>query len=227
MTQIAARLAHVRDRIRAAESRFDRPAGSVGLVAVSKTKPAALIREALDAGQTDFGENYLQEAADKQAAFAPNEVCWHFIGPLQSNKTKSVATHFDWVHSVERTKIARRLSEQRPEEMPPLNICLQVNVSDEASKSGLTPEAVAETAAAVAELPRLRLRGLMCIPAPAEDVDSQRAPFRRLRELLEGLQGQGLSVDTLSMGMSGDLEAAIAEGSTLVRVGSDIFGARE
>ena len=227
MTQIAARLANVRDRIRAAETRFGRPADSVGLVAVSKTKPATLIREALDAGQTDFGENYLQEAADKQAAFALNEVCWHFIGPLQSNKTKSVATHFDWVHSVERTKIARRLSEQRPDELSPLNVCLQVNVSDEASKSGLTPEAVAETAAAVAALPRLRLRGLMCIPAPAADLDSQRVPFRRLRELLEGLQAQGLSVDTLSMGMSGDLEAAIAEGSTLVRVGSDIFGARE
>ncbi|MDN3516121.1 YggS family pyridoxal phosphate-dependent enzyme [Aquisalimonas lutea] len=227
MTQIAERLARVRTRIRTAEARFGRPEGSVSLLAVSKTKPVAAIREALAAGQADFGENYLQDARDKQQALDPGEARWHFIGPLQSNKTKPVAAHFDWVHSVEREKIAKRLSEQRPEHLPPLNICLQVNVSGEATKSGLQPEAVPELAARIAGLPGVRLRGLMCIPAPAADFDAQRVPFRQLHELRESLVQQGLDLDTLSMGMSADLEAAVAEGSTLVRVGTDIFGPRQ
>ena len=227
MTQIADGLTRVRARIRAAEERFGRPQASVTLLAVSKTKPAAMVHQALAAGQTAFGENYVQEARDKQQALGPCEASWHFIGPLQSNKTKLVAPHFDWVHSVEREKIARRLSEQRPEALPPLNVCIQVNVSGEASKSGVQPGDVPELAMAVAAMPRLRLRGLMCIPAPADTFDAQRQPFRELRNLQERLVRDGLSLDTLSMGMSDDLEAAIAEGSTMVRVGTDIFGARD
>ena len=227
MTQIADGLARVRARILAAEARFGRPEGSVELLAVSKTKPASAVRDALAAGQTAFGENYVQDARDKQEALGPGDARWHFIGPLQSNKTKLVAAHFDWVHSVEREKIARRLSEQRPATLPPLNVCIQVNVSDEFSKSGLQPADVPTLAQAVTAMPNLRLRGLMCIPAPAEDFHAQRAPFRQLRELQEQLVRDGLHLDTLSMGMSADLEAAIAEGSTMVRVGTDIFGARD
>ena len=227
MTQIAERLATVRARIRAAEERFDRPADSVQLLAVSKTKPASALRAAMAAGQFAFGENYVQDARQKQQRLADSGAQWHFIGPLQSNKTKVVAQHFDWVHSVEREKIARRLSDHRDDDLPPLNVCLQVNVSGEATKSGLQPEDVPALAAAVAALPRLRLRGLMAIPAPARDFEEQRRPFRELRELREQLVQDGLTLDTLSMGMSADLEAAIAEGSTMVRVGTDIFGARE
>lgn len=228
MTEIAERLARVQARIRAAEAQYQRAAGSVALLAVSKTKPVDAVREAIAAGQTAFGENYVQEARDKQDALGPDAAAeWHFIGPLQSNKTKHVAPHVDWVHSVEREKIARRLSEQRPDGLPPLNICLQVNVSGEDSKSGIVPENLPALAEAVAGLPRLRLRGLMCIPAPAEDLDAQRAPFRALRDLLTELQRRGLDLDTLSMGMSGDLEAAVAEGSTMVRIGTDIFGPRD
>ncbi|MFV8834559.1 YggS family pyridoxal phosphate-dependent enzyme [Aquisalimonas sp.] len=228
MTEIAERLASVQARIRAAEAQYGRADGSVTLLAVSKTKAAEAVRDAMAAGQAAFGENYVQEARDKQDALGSDARAeWHFIGPLQSNKTKHVAPHFDWVHSVEREKIARRLSEQRPEGLPPLNVCLQVNVSGEESKSGVDPQDVPALADAVAGLPRLRLRGLMCIPAPAGDFDAQRAPFRALRELLEALQHRGLELDTLSMGMSGDLEAAVAEGSTMVRVGTDIFGPRD
>ncbi|SEO92718.1 YggS family pyridoxal phosphate-dependent enzyme [Aquisalimonas asiatica] len=228
MTETAERLAAVQARIRAAEAQYRRAAGSVTLLAVSKTKPVEAIRDAMAAGQSAFGENYVQEARDKQDALGADTTAeWHFIGPLQSNKTKLVAPHFDWVHSVEREKIARRLSEQRPDGLPPLNVCLQVNVSGEDSKSGVAPDHVPALADAVAALPRLRLRGLMCIPAPAEGFDAQRAPFRALRELLESLQRSGLELDTLSMGMSGDLEAAVAEGSTMVRVGTDIFGPRD
>ncbi|MCC5810101.1 MAG: YggS family pyridoxal phosphate-dependent enzyme [Ectothiorhodospiraceae bacterium] len=227
MTSIAERLRQVRQRIRDAEHRYGRPEGAVQLLAVSKTKPVAAILEALAAGQTAFGENYLQDALPKQEALADQPIQWHFIGPLQSNKTKLVATSFDWVHSLEREKIARRLNDQRPDHLPPLNVCLQVNVSGEASKAGVNPETVQELADAVAAYPRLRLRGLMCIPAPADDEQSQRAPFRRLRELQQALLANGADLDTLSMGMSADLEAAVAEGSTLVRVGTDIFGARE
>jgi len=201
-----------------------RDPADVGLLAVSKTQPAAAIREAFAAGLRDFGENYLQEALDKQAALADLALTWHFIGPIQSNKTKPIAEHFAWVHSVDRLKIAQRLSDQRPAGLPPLNVCLQVNVSGEASKSGCAPEDLQPLAQAVAGLPRLHLRGLMCIPAPSDDPAEQHAAFARLRALRDAL---GLGLDTLSMGMSQDLEAAIAEGATWVRIGTALFGARD
>ncbi|TLX53378.1 YggS family pyridoxal phosphate-dependent enzyme [Stutzerimonas nosocomialis] len=224
MSTIATNIAKVGARIREAAQASARDAESVGLLAVSKTQPAEAIREAFGAGVRDFGENYLQEALDKQTALTDLALHWHFIGPIQSNKTKAIAEHFDWVHSVDRLKIAQRLSEQRPDALGPLNICLQVNVSGEASKSGCAPEAVAGLAEAIAELPRLRLRGLMTIPAPTEDPTEQRRAFARLRQLKEAL---GPDLDTLSMGMSQDLEAAIAEGATWVRIGTALFGARD
>ena len=198
------------------------------LLAVSKTCPAVSVQEAFDAGLRDFGENYVQEALGKIAALADRraEIGWHLIGPLQANKTREVAANFDWVHSVDRLKLAQRLSDQRPANLAPLQICLQVNISGEASKSGVAPADALALAQAVAVLPRLRLRGLMAIPEPADDLDAQRAPHRSLRELLEALNAQGLALDTLSMGMSADLEAAIAEGATWVRIGTAIFGAR-
>ena len=227
MSSIAKRLETVRQRIRSAEAAAGREPGSVTLLAVSKMQPLQALQEAIAAGQRQFGENYLQEAGDKQDALdAEPDLCWHFIGPLQSNKTKPAAQRFDGVHSVDRLKLARRLDAQRPEHLPPLNICLQVNISGEDSKAGLTPEQTIELAPAMAEFTRLRLRGLMAIPAPCDDPDEQRKPFRALRELQQSLCERGLSLDTLSMGMSGDLEAAIAEGSTLVRVGTDVFGPR-
>lgn len=199
------------------------------LLAVSKTFGPEAVLEAVAAGQRAFGENYLQEALDKigavQRAGAP-ALDWHFIGPIQSNKTRPIAEHFSWVHTVEREKIAQRLSEQRPAGMAPLNICLQVNISGEASKSGVTPDEVAALAHKVAALPNLRLRGLMAIPEPAGEFAQQRAPFARLRALYEQLRADGLALDTLSMGMSADLRAAVFEGATIVRVGSAIFGAR-
>lgn len=224
---LAQRLTQLKTRIAEAEQRFGRAPGSVALLAVSKTQPAQAIRAAYELGQRDFGENYLQEALSKREQLGDLPLIWHFIGPIQSNKTKSIAENFDWVHSVDRVKIAERLSAQRPPELPPLNVCVQVNVSGEASKSGVAPEEAAALAAAVARLPRLRLRGLMTIPAPAADFERQRAPLRRLRELLERLRDEGYALDTLSMGMSDDLEAAIAEGATLVRIGTALFGARE
>lgn len=224
MSGIAQRLAEVRQRLAEAERKAGRPAGSAGLVAVGKTWPASALAEAHRAGQRDFGENYLQEALAKQDALAGLDIVWHFIGPVQSNKTRPLAERFQWVHGVDRLKIAQRLSEQRPGGLPPLNVCLQVNVSGEASKSGVAPEELGGLATAVAALPRLRLRGLMAIPAPAGDFEEQRRPFRLLREALEGLGLEGL--DTLSMGMSHDLEAAVLEGATLVRVGTAIFGER-
>ncbi len=220
------RLARVRERIHAAEQHYGRESGSVQLLAVSKTRPAEDIRACHALGQQAFGENYLQEAREKQQALATLGLEWHFIGPLQSNKSRPVAEHFDWVHSVDRLKLARRLSEQRPEGMAPLNLCLQVNVSGETSKSGCGLDELSELAAQVAALPGLRLRGLMAIPARGDDLQAQRAPFARLREALEALNTEGLELDTLSMGMSGDLEAAIAEGATIVRIGTDIFGPR-
>lgn len=220
------RLTATLTRIRAAEQADGRPRGSVALLAVSKTQPAAAIRALADAGQRCFGENYLQEALAKIAELADRDLEWHFIGPLQSNKTRAIAEHFHWVHSVDRLKIAERLSAQRPEALPPLQICLQVNVSGEASKSGCTLDELPTLAQAVAALPRLRLRGLMAIPAPAAGYEAQRRPFRLLREALERLNAAGLALDTLSMGMSDDLEAAIAEGATLVRVGTALFGTR-
>lgn len=224
---ITQRLGQVEARLRAAEERFGRPAGSVQLLAVSKRQPVAALREAAAAGQRRFGESYLQEALDKLEALADLGLEWHFIGPLQSNKTRPIATHFDWVHSVDRLKLAQRLSDQRPEALPPLNICLQVNTSGEASKSGCSFDELPALAAAVQALPRLRLRGLMTLPARADDLESQRRPFHALAEARARLNAAGLDLDTLSMGMSGDLEAAVAEGATLVRIGSAIFGSRD
>lgn len=219
----------VLQRIGRAAEAAGRDPRSVTLLAVSKTFPAEDVRAAHAAGQRAFGENYVQEALTKLTALADLRASleWHFIGPLQSNKTRPVAEAFDWVHSVDRLKIAQRLSEQRPENLPPLNVCLQVNVSGEASKAGVTPAEAAETARAIAALPRLRLRGLMSIPEPGDSVEQQRAPHRQLRELFEHLRAAGLELDTLSMGMSSDLEAAVLEGATMVRVGTAIFGARD
>ena len=230
MSSIAAKLQQVRQRITRACDGAGRPAQSVTLLAVSKTFGATPVREAHAAGQRDFGENYVQEALAKMDALADlrAELRWHFIGPLQSNKTRAVAEGFDWVHSVDRLKIAQRLAEQRPAHLPPLQLCLQVNISGEASKSGLRPDEVHAVAQAVAALPaqRVRLRGLMAIPEPTPDVALQRARFASLRAMRDELNAAGLALDTLSMGMSDDLEAAIAEGSTLVRVGTAIFGSR-
>lgn len=228
MSTIVENIAKVRDRIREAAQAAQRPVSTVGLLAVSKTKPASAIREAYAAGVCDFGENYLQEALAKQAELADLPLVWHFIGPIQSNKCKAIAEHFAWVHSVDRLKVARRLSELRPERLPPLNVCLQVNISGEASKSGCAPEEAGELAAAIAALPRLKLRGLMAIPDPCDDPEQQRATFARLRSLAEALNAsRQLALDTLSMGMSHDLEAAIAEGATWVRIGTALFGARD
>ena len=201
---------------------------SVTLLTVSKTFRAEAVREAFAAGEHRFGENYVQEGVDKIAALADlrTQLEWHLIGPLQSNKTRVVAEQFDWVHSVDRLKIAQRLNEQRPAGLPLLNVCLQVNISGEVSKSGLRPDEVPAVARDVTALPRLRLRGLMAIPEPAPTIEAQRAPHHALRELLRSLQSQGLALDTLSIGMSDDLEAAIAEGATIVRIGSAIFGRR-
>ncbi|MBB3191825.1 YggS family pyridoxal phosphate-dependent enzyme [Halomonas cerina] len=222
-------MAHARRRLDAALDAAGRPAGEARLLAVSKTKPAGLIREAWQLGQREFGENYVQEALDKQAELADlTDIVWHFIGPLQSNKTRDVAEHFAWVHSVDRKKIARRLNDQRPADQAPLEVCLQVNISEEASKSGAFLDELPALAEAVLILPRLRLRGLMAIPAPAEGLAEQRAPFARLREALEDLRVRfpEARLDTLSMGMTADLEAAVQEGATLVRLGTAIFGER-
>ena len=228
MDTIATRLQQVRQRIAQACAAAGRPAESVTLLAVSKTCSASRVREAHAAGQTRFGENYVQEALAKveQLADLRPALEWHLIGPLQSNKTRVVAEHFDWVHSIDRLKLAERLSAQRPPQLAPLQVCLQVNISGEASKSGLPPDQVPAVAAAVARLPGLALRGLMAIPEPAADAAAQRAPHRALQALLARLQGEGLALDTLSMGMSADLEAAVAEGATMVRIGSAIFGER-
>lgn len=225
-TDFADRLRAVRDRLRAAERRFQRSPGAARLLAVSKTQPAVAVAAMAAAGQTCFGENYVQEALEKMAELAPLALEWHFIGPLQANKTRPIAERFAWVHSLDRLKIAERLSAQRPESLPPLNVCLQVNIDREPTKHGLDPADVGEIAAAVAVLPRLRLRGLMAIPAPTADFVAQRQAFARLRVLQEQLVTTGLALDTLSMGMSDDLEAAIAEGTTLVRVGTALFGPR-
>ena len=227
------RLSQVRERIATAAMQAGRDPSSVRLLAVSKTFPAEAVAEFATCGQTDFGENYVQEGLGKMAALRASQpqLTWHFIGLLQSNKTREVAEQYDWVHSLDRLHIAQRLSAQRAAErngspLAPLQMCIQVNISGEASKSGVALEAVSELAHAVAALPHLRLRGLMCIPAPAEGLQAQRTPFARLRQLLAELNRQGLALDTLSMGMSVDLEAAVLEGATLVRVGTALFGAR-
>jgi PLP dependent protein len=228
MSTIADNIALVGARIRAASLAAQRAEDSVQLLAVSKTKPSQALREAYAAGLRDFGENYLQEALGKQQELSDLPLIWHFIGPIQSNKTRSIAEHFDWVHSVDRLKIAQRLSEQRPAELPPLNICIQVNVSGEASKSGCTPADLPALASAISALPRLKLRGLMAIPEPTEDRAVQDAAFAAVGALNKHLQDSlNLPLDTLSMGMSHDLEAAIAQGATWVRIGTALFGARD
>lgn len=229
MSDLAASLVSVHRRIDDAVRSAGRAPGQVALLAVSKTFPAEAVREAHAAGQRAFGENYVQEALDKIAALAELRASldWHFIGPLQSNKTRPVAEQFDWVHSVDRLKIAQRLAEQRPAHLPPLNVCVQVNVSGEFSKSGVSPADVAALACEVAALPTLRLRGLMAIPEPAGEREAQCVPHRLLRELFDTLKAEDRELDTLSMGMSADLEAAVLEGTTIVRVGTAIFGARD
>ncbi len=226
MHDVGKALTAVRARIGALERRYRRTPGSVALLAVSKTKPPEAVRAAVAAGQHAFGENHLQDAMTKVEALAGQDVSWHFIGAVQSNKTRPIATYFDWVHGIEREKIATRLSAQRPAGRGPLDVCIEVNVSGEDTKSGVPPANVEPLARLVRELPGLRLRGLMAIPRPAEDLEAQRTPFRRLREILDDLNAKGLELDTLSMGMTGDLEAAIAEGATIVRVGTAIFGPR-
>ena len=226
MQNIENNLAQIRARIDAAARAADRDPGSVSLLAVSKKKPAEDIRSAYAAGQRAFGENYLQEALQKIKSLSDLDIGWHFIGAIQSNKTRDIAACFDWAHCIDRAKIARRLGSQRPADMAPLNVCIQVNLDDEASKAGVALEAVPALAAEIASLPGIRLRGLMTIPAPRTEVAEQRAAFARLARMLAELRQQGIDCDTLSMGMTGDMEAAIAEGSTLVRIGTAIFGER-
>ena len=225
-SQIGSRLASVKADIKRMEARYQRAPGSVCLVAVSKTMPAGDVLEARLRGQHEFGESYVQEAVKKITALEDRELRWHFIGPLQKNKTRLVAQHFDWVHSVDRLIIAERLSTQRPATLAPLQVCIQVNVDREASKSGVSVNEALDLARALQGLPQIRLRGLMAIPQADNDVGRQRQRFAQLRKLLEHLNQFGLNLDTLSMGMSGDLEAAIAEGATIVRVGTAIFGKR-
>jgi len=227
MTTIASNLQAVRDAMAAAATEAGRAPDDISLLAVSKTFAPEAIREAYQAGQTRFAESYVQEALHKIVALHDLPLEWHYIGPIQSNKTRAIAEHFAWVHSVDRLKIAERLSGQRPAHFPPLQVCLQVNISGEASKSGAPPGETAQLAMAIAQLPHLRLRGLMAVPEPGDDVAAQRAAFARLRRLFEQLNRQGLQLDTLSMGMSHDFAAAVAEGATMVRVGSAIFGQRE
>lgn len=227
MTTIALSLQAVRARIERAAQAAGRSAAGISLLAVSKTFPASYIEDAFSAGQRAFGESYAQEAVKKITSLSHLPVDWHFIGPIQSNKTALIAERFAWAHSVDRARIAARLAAARPAALPPLNVCIQVNLSGEGSKSGVTPGEERELARTISQLPRLRLRGLMAIPEPTPDVALQRRRFALLRELNEGLATEGHAVDTLSMGMSDDLESAVAEGATIVRVGTAIFGARE
>jgi len=226
MTPIRDRLEAVRTRIHELAERHGRDPAGITLLAVSKTQPVEALREALACGQLAFGENYAQELVDKAAQLAQSDLQWHFIGPLQANKTRQIAGIARWVHSIDREKIARRLGEQRPDTLGPLQVCLQVNLDAEASKSGVTPQALPALAEAVAMQQGLDLRGLMAIPAPGKDFNQQRQAFARLRELKDSLIAQGYPLDTLSMGMSADMEAAIAEGATILRVGTAIFGER-
>jgi hypothetical protein len=225
-SRISGNLAALHQRMAAACAAAGRPPESVALLAVGKAQPGAALAAAAAAGQRDFAENYAQEALAKIAALPRADLRWHFIGPLQANKTAAIAQHFDWVHGVDREKIARRLSDQRPAALAPLQVCVQVNISGETSKSGVAPADAATLCRAVAALPRLRLRGLMAIPAPLKKGDSPRVAYRRLRELYESLRRSGLELDTLSAGMTDDFEDAIAEGSTMIRIGTAIFGPR-
>lgn len=226
MSEIAQRYQNILSRIRHSESLYRRSPGSVNLIAVSKTKPAEMIREMAGLGQQAFGENYLQEAVDKQNQLADLELEWHFIGHIQSNKTREIAGNFSWAHGVDRFKIARRLSDQRPAELPPINICLQVNLENELSKSGVPPDQVLDLAREISVLPNIRLRGLMAIPSPGKDHDEQRQIFKVMKTLLEELNATGNQYDVLSMGMTDDMDAAIAEGATHIRIGTALFGPR-
>jgi len=217
----------IRTQIKALEEKYLRQAGSVQLLAVGKTRPIEDIQSAFAENQHHFGENYLQDALSKIENITESAIQWHFIGPVQSNKTRQIAENFHWVHTIDRLKIARRLSEQRNPEQPPLNVCIQVNVSGEENKSGVNCDEALTLARQIIELPNIQLRGLMTIPASSNDFDEQRKPFRILKELKDEIQSQGIKLDTLSMGMSNDMEAAIAEGSTMVRIGTAIFGKRE
>lgn len=223
---ISQNIKFIQTLIDAAEQKYGRQPGAVQLLAVSKTRPVEDIRAALAANQSHFGENYLQDALTKIEAITEPAIEWHFIGPIQSNKTRQIAQHFSWVHTVDRLKIAQRLSEQRDPKQTPLNICIQVNTSGENSKSGISLEDTLELAKQISQLPHLQLRGLMTIPAATSNFEQQRQPFRLLRELKDEVVSHGIELDTLSMGMSNDMEAAIAEGSTIVRIGTAIFGAR-
>ena len=226
MIGVTENLALISDLLRKSAIEANRDPVDVRLLAVSKKQPLEKIREAYAAGQRDFGENFVQEGVDKIEAMAETDLTWHFIGHLQSNKTRVVAEYFDWVHTIDKLKTARRLSAQRPAGLPPLNVCLQVNVDLEASKSGVAPDALPELAAACTELPGIRLRGLMCLPAIRDKFEDQRVPFARLRELASALRADGIDMDTLSMGMTADYRAAIFEGATIVRIGTALFGER-
>lgn len=219
-------IAKVQQRIRDAEKKFDRLPKSVTLIAASKTQPASAIRTAAAVGLKHFGENYVQEALDKQQELSDLDLHWHFIGPIQSNKTRLIAEHFDWVHSVDRLKIAQRLNEQRPDSLAPLNICLQLNISQESSKSGISTAELANLATAIEKMKRVRVRGVMAIPKASDNAVEQREAFAAVYQAAIHLQQFSDNIDTVSMGMSGDMEAAIAEGATFVRVGTDIFGPR-
>ena len=223
---IAQNIQSIRRQIRALEEKYDRPSGSVQLLAVSKTRPIEDIHHALTENQRHFGENYLQDALSKINTAPESGIEWHFIGPIQSNKTRQIAENFQWVHTIDRLKIAQRLSEQRSAELPPLNVCIQVNVSSEDSKSGVSLEEALPLAKQISTLPNIILRGLMTIPASSNDFEQQRKPFQILKQLKDKIQSEGIALDTLSMGMSNDMEAAIAEGSTMVRIGTAIFGQR-
>lgn len=227
MIGVTENLRKIRDLLDEAAISAGRDPASVRLLAVSKKQPADAVLEAASTGQRDFGENQVQEGVDKIAETAAAGLTWHFIGRLQSNKTRPVAEHFDWVHSLDRLKIARRLDDQRPADLGRLDVCLQVNVDDEPAKGGVLPDALPELASAVAELPRLRLRGLMCLPKIRHDFDAQRKPFQRLRELADDLRERGFELDTLSMGMTDDYRAAVFEGATIVRIGTAVFGPRD
>jgi len=221
------RLEALRQQVRATERRFQRAPGAVAILAVSKAKSTDAVRSLAAMGQMDFGENYLQEALAKQESLKDLDLTWHYIGQVQSNKTSEIARHFAWVHSVDRLKVAQRLSQQRPDDLPPLQVCIQVNLQNEASKAGVSTTALPQLAAAIAELPRLRLRGLMAIPLASDNFEQQRRVFAQLRMLLEQLNSGGLALDTLSMGMSDDWQAAVAEGATWIRIGTALFGPRD